>query len=113
MPLINISTLLNAYCIIILTIKYYLLRLFLDTRQLYTLIKMVYYKNLPSQVLQDIPTLKPEERSLAEFEEGEKAIELINQDVEFVMKGRKLQIKEDREILKLGNLESSLDVKTF
>ena len=56
---------------------------------------MVYYKYLPSQVLQDIPTLKPEKRSMAEFEEGEKAIELINQDVEFVMKGRKVQMNED------------------
>ena len=34
-----------------------------------------------------------------EFEEGEKAIELINQDVEFVMKGRKVQMNEEREVL--------------
>ena len=58
---------------------------------------MVYYKYLPSQVLHDIPTLKPEERSMDEFEEGEKAIELIKEDVEFVMKGRIVQMNEDRK----------------
>ncbi len=65
-----------------------ILRFFLDTRQLYTTIKLVYLKNLPSRVTRDLPNLKPEERSLEEFAKGEQDMLLIKEDVDFVMKGK-------------------------
>ena len=68
-----------------------LFRLFLDTRQLYTAIKIVFFKHLPSKVKSDLPNLKPEERSLEEFEKGEIAVQLIKEDIDFVMKGREVR----------------------
>ncbi len=35
--------------------------------------------------------MKPEERSLEEFEKGEIAVQLIKEDVDFVMKGKKVR----------------------
>ena len=37
-----------------------------------------------------------------EFEEGEKAVELIKEDVEFVMKGKKVQMNEHMEDIKIS-----------
>ena len=48
----------------------------------------MFFKHVPSK---DIPNLKPEERSLKEFEKGEDALQSIKEDVEFVMKGKKVR----------------------
>ena len=55
---------------------------------MYTLIKMMYYKYLPPQFLPEVHIRNPEERAMVEFEQGEKAMESMHQDVEFVMNGR-------------------------
>ncbi len=79
-----------------------LLRFFLDTRQLYTTIKLVYLKNLPSRVTRDLPNLKPEERSLKEFVKGEEELQMIKEDVEFVMKGKNMRLFDYQEVLPIS-----------
>ncbi len=62
-------------------------RYIVDTRNLYTVIKQVYYSNVPTKVLELNPSLKPEERFLDEFEKGERALQSITDDANYVLKG--------------------------
>ena len=52
------------------------------------MIKQVYYSNVPTKVLELNPSLKPEERFLDEFERGEKALQSITDDANYVLKGK-------------------------
>ena len=72
----------------ILSINSYFYRYIIDTRNLYTMIKQVFYSNVPTKVLELNPSLKPEEMFMSEFEKGELALQSITDDVNHVLKGK-------------------------
>ncbi len=67
----------------------------------------MFYKHIPSK---DIPNLKPEERSLKEFEKGEEALQSIKEDVEFVMNSKKVILHITQCSGKLINLGSNFNL---